>query len=123
MKTKLILAIIGVAMVAAALVGVSAAQYVGNQNATNQILTQQTPPCANLTGTVPSYCINATTDEPYCNNCTNTGYCWNNTAAIGGYCGVGGYGYGTQTQNQTQNQYGWGMMSQTTNGYGMGRCR
>jgi hypothetical protein len=41
MKTKIILAIFGVALVAAALVGVSAAQYVGTQNTTNPNLTQR----------------------------------------------------------------------------------
>ena len=68
MKTKFILAIIAVALVAAALVGVSAAQYVGTQNTTNPTLTQGVPPCANASGVVPPYCINATTGEPYCYN-------------------------------------------------------
>jgi hypothetical protein len=123
MKTKLILSIIGVALVAAALVSVSAAQYVGTQNTTNPTLTQGVPSCANATGVVPSYCINAATGEPYCyDNSIGTGYC--GTINANGYCGCGGcngYGYSAQTQNQ--NQYGSGMMSQTANGYGMGRCR
>jgi hypothetical protein len=123
MKTKLIVTILGVALVAAALVGVSAGQFVGAQNATNQIIAQQVPPCADAFGMVPSYCINATTGEPYCyDNGTYAGYCWNNTGIIGGYCG-GGHGYGHGAQAQNQNQYGWGMMGQTANGYGMGCCR
>ena len=119
MKTKFILAILGVALVAAALVGVSAAQFVGNQTTTNQILAQQSPPCADSTGAIPPYCINATTGEPYCiNNGTNAGYCYNGNT--NGYCEGGGCnGYGVQAQNQ--NQYSWGMMSQTGNGFG--RCR
>ncbi|HSV50088.1 MAG TPA: hypothetical protein VLH35_07200 [Candidatus Acidoferrales bacterium] len=125
MKTKLILAIFAVALVAAALVGVSAAQYVGAQNATNPILAQQVPPCADITGTVPSYCINATTGEPYYyQNGTYAGCCYNGN--VNGYCGGGGcygYGYGAQAQTQNQNQYGWGMMGQSGYGYGMGRCR
>ena len=114
-------------MVAAALVGVSAAQYVGTQNATNPTLTQAVPPCVNSTSVVPPYCINATTGQPYCiNNGTYTGYCYNGTSYVGGYCqngGCNGYGYGAQAQNQNQNQYDRGMMNQTANGYGMGRCR
>jgi ABC-type antimicrobial peptide transport system permease subunit len=125
MKTKLILAIIGIAVVAAALVGVSAAQFVGTQNTTNPTLTQTVPPCADSTGAVPPYCINATNGEPYCySNGTTAGYCWNTTDTVGGYCqsgGCNGYSYGAQTQSQNQNQNGWGMMSQSGNGFG--RCR
>ncbi len=128
MKTKLILAIVAVALCAAALVGVSAAQFGGAQNITNPAQTQVVPPCANSAGVVPPYCINATTGEPYCyQNGTYAGYCWNNTGVVGGYCGDGGcggygYGYGAQAQTQTQNQYGGGMMGQTGYGYSM-RCR
>jgi hypothetical protein len=126
MNTKLVLAILGVALVAAALVGVSAAAFAGPQYTTNPTQTQWVPPCANSAGVVPPYCINSTTGEPYCyTNGTYTGYCWNGTGLAGGYCGNGGcgygYGYGTQAQLQNQNQYGWGMMGRAF-GSGFG-CR
>jgi hypothetical protein len=128
MKTKLILAIVAVALCAAALVGVSAAQFGGAQYTTNPAQTQGVPPCANSEGVVPPYCINATTGEPYCyQNGTYTGYCYNGNGVVGGYCGGGScYGYGAQTQNQNQNQYGYGygagMMGRSSGGYGcMGR--
>lgn len=126
MKTKIILAIVAVALCAAALVGVSAAQFGGAQNITNPTQTQVVPPCANNVGVVPPYCINATTGEPYCYvNGTYTGYCYNNNGVVGGYCGRGGcYGYGYPSQNQNQNQYGYGygsgMMGGRSSGYGMG---
>lgn len=125
MKTKFVLAIFGVALVAAALVGVSAAAFAGPQYATNPTQTQTAPWCANNVGAVLPYCINSTTGEPYCyTNGTYTGSCWNGTGVLGGYCGNGGgcnsYGYGTQTQNQ--NQYGWGMMGRSSSsGFGCHR--
>jgi hypothetical protein len=113
MKTKLLLAILGVALVAAALVGVTTAQFVGaqNQNQINPIY--QTNP----------YCINQTTGEPYCyTNGTYTGYCWNGTNT--GYNQNGGYcnGYGCAAQNQNQYSYGAGMMERNS-GYGRGCSR
>jgi hypothetical protein len=132
MKTKLILAIVAVALCAAALVGVSTAQFGGAQNTTNLNVNQVVPPCANSAGVVPPYCINQTTGEPYCYvNGTYTGYCYNNVGIVGGYCdgaGCYGYGYGYTTQNQNQNQYGYGygasMMGRSNGGYGcMGRSR
>jgi hypothetical protein len=111
MKTKLMIAIIGVALVAAALVGVTV-QFVGAQNTTNPAPTQAVvPPCANAAGQVPAYCINATTGEPYCySNGAYAGYCNNGVANGYGYCqsgGCNGYGYGAEMQSQ--NQYGYGM--------------
>lgn len=126
MKTKLVLAILGVALVAAALVGVSAAAFAGPQYTTNPTQTQTAPWCANNAGVVPPYCINSTTGEPYCyTNGTYRGYCYNDNGLVGGYCGNGGcygYGYGAQAQNQNQNQYGWGMMGRAVNsGFGCHR--
>ena len=129
MNTKLILAVIGVALIATALVGVSAAQYIGAQNRTYTTQTQPVPTCADPSRTVPQYCINATTGEPNCyTNSTYAGYCWNNTGTANGYgqgTGCYGYGYGYGCEAQTQNQYGYGygtgMMGQS--GYGRGHCR
>jgi hypothetical protein len=132
MKTKIILAVVAVALCAAALVGVSAAQFGGALYATNSVQTQGVPPCANSAGVVSPYCINATTGEPYCyQNGTYTSYCHNNTGIVGGYCGDGacyGYGYGYTAQNQNQNQYaygyGTGMMGRGIGCFGcMGRSR
>lgn len=123
MNTKLVLAIFGVALVAAALVGVSAAAFAGAQYTTNPTQTQTAPWCANNADVAPPYCINSTTGEAYCyTDGSYTGYCWNGTGIVGGYCGNGGcsYGYGAQIQNQ--NQYGWGMMGQASNsGFGCNR--
>ena len=130
MKTKLILAIVAVALCAAALVGVSAAQFGGAQYTTNPTLTQGVPPCANSAGVVQPYCINQTTGEPYCyTNGTYTGYCYNGAGVGGSYCGSGacnGYGYGYTAQNQNQNQYGYGYGAGMMGGRGsgcMGRSR
>ena len=130
MNTKLILAVIGVALIATALVGVSAAQYVGAQNRTYTTQTGLVPPCADPSGAVPQYCINAT-GEPYCyTNGTYTGYCWNNTGGANSYgqgtgCYGYGHGYGCGAQNQNQYEYGYGygagMIGQS--GYGRGHCR
>ena len=128
MKTKIILAIVAVALCAAALVGVSAAQFGGAQYTTNPVQTQVASPCANSEGVVPPYCINATTGEPYCyTNGTYTGYCYNNGIADG-YCGgagCNGYGYTAQNQNQYGYGYGAGMMGgRGSGGYScMGRSR
>jgi hypothetical protein len=112
MNTKMVLAIVGVAVVAAALVGVTTAQLIGAQNITNPAVTQTVPPCSSSTGGVPSNCVNATTGQPYCySNGTATGYCQN------GGC------YGFQSQDQNQYQYGNGMMSQTGYGCDMGHHR
>ncbi len=121
MNTKIILAIAAVALVAAALIGVTAAQFATQTPAaTTAPNGQVAPPCVTgSNGVVPPSCINPATGEPYCcNNGTYTGYC-------NGYdCyqnGQGCYGYGAQTQNQNQVQYGAGMMGRNWNG--MGRCR
>jgi hypothetical protein len=125
MKTKLILALVGVALVAVALVGVSAAQYVGAQNRISTNQNQLVPPCADASGVVPQYCVNATAGEPYCySNQTRDGYCWNSTGTVGGYGqgeGCYGYGCGEQVQNQYGYGYGAGMMGQT--GSVRGHCR
>jgi hypothetical protein len=120
MNTKYLLAIIGVAVVAAALIGVTTAQLIGAQNTTNPAQTGTVPPCYSSAGGVPPNCVNATTGEPYCYSNGAGTYCYNGTAT--GYCQNGGC-YGIQSQNQNQHQYGAGMMGQTGYGYGMGRCR
>jgi hypothetical protein len=126
MKTKMILARVGVALVAAALVGVTAAQLIGAQNTVNPaaIQTHTVPPCYNSTVRVPPNCVNSTTGQLYCYGNGAGVYCYNEAST--GYCQNGGcYGYGYAAQNQNQNTYGYGagMMDQTGYGYGMGRCR
>ena len=122
MNTKTILAIVGVALVAAALVGVTTAQLIGAQNTTNPAATQAVPPCFSSVGGVPSNCINGTTGQLYCYGNGAGFYCYNGTATD--YCQNGGcYGYAAQSQNQNTYGYGGGMMGQTGYGYGMGRCR
>jgi hypothetical protein len=144
MNTKIAIAIFGVALVAVALLGVTAAQFSGAENLS------QTAPAYSQTGT---NCINATTGEliclnngtctdTYCNatcteaNCNNTctnqvcnqtcaGYCYNNTNTgtyqnQNGNCN--GYNYGGFTQqNQNQNTYccGTGITGKNS-GYGRG---
>jgi hypothetical protein len=105
MNTKIILAIAAIALVAAALVGVTAAEFATNQTTNQPANSQALPPCAIANG------------EPYCNNNTYTGYCQG---------GQTYYGYAAQEQNQNQYQeqyrYGCGgMMSRS--GYGNGCCR
>jgi hypothetical protein len=120
MNTKMILAIVGVALVAAALVGVTTAQLIGAQNTTNPAQTGTVSPCYSSTGGVPSNYLNRTTGQPYCYGNGADIYCYYSTTM--GYCQNGGC-YGIQSQNQNQYQYGAGMMGQTSYGYGMGRCR
>ena len=120
MNTKLILAIIGVALVSAALVGVTTAQLIGAQNTINPAQTGAVPPCYSSASGVPPNCVNDTTGEPYCYSNGTGAYCYNGTAT--GYCQNGGC-YGVQSQDQNQYQHGAGMMGQTGYGYGMGRCR
>lgn len=119
MKTKLVLAIFGVALIAAALVGVSTTAFADPQYITNLTQTQTAPWCANNADVALPYCINNTTGEPYCyTDGSYTGYCWNGTVIVGG-CGNG---YSAQAQNQNQNQYGWGMMGRSSsNGFGCHR--
>jgi hypothetical protein len=115
MKTKIILGIIGVVLVAAALVSLSTAAFVGAQNTTNPTQTQRVQPCVNSTGVALPYCLNSTTSESYCytngnsagycNNGTNNGYCQNNNC------------YGLEAQ--AQNLYGCGNLERN-NGYGRG---
>jgi hypothetical protein len=125
MNTKLLLASVAVAVVAAALIGVSAAEFVG-QAQVAAVNSQVAPPCvAGDFSQVPEWCLNATTGEPYCyQNGTQAqyGYCY---GAQGDAYG-NGYGYscgeGAYEQNQNQNQYrygmGGGMMGRS--GYGTG---
>jgi hypothetical protein len=102
MNTKIVLAIVGVALIAAALVGVTTAQLIGAQNTTNPTATQAVPPCYSSAGGVPPNCVNATTGQPYCYNNGTGGYCQNG--------GCNGYGYIAQNQNQNTYGYGAGMM-------------
>ena len=96
MQTKIILAIVAASLVVAALVGVTAAQFVNQNISTVNPNYSQVPSYANgANGNVPPYG-------------TNTGYNQN---------GYGCYGYGAQNPNQPQ--YGAGMMGRS--GYGMGR--
>ena len=109
MNTKYLLAIIGVAVVAAALVGVTTAQLIGAQNTTNPAQTGTAPPCYSAAGGVAPNCVNGTTGEPYCTGNGAGTYCNNGTAT--GYCQNGGCnGYG----NANQNQYGAGMMERNS---------
>ncbi len=101
MQTKIVLAIVAVALVAAALVGVTAAQLVNTQT---PIITvgpngQVLPPCVTANnGVVPPYCINGTTGQPYCYANSTGVYCNNGIGA--GICQNGGcYGYAAQNQN------------------------
>jgi hypothetical protein len=96
MQTKIIFAIAVVALVAAALVGVTAAQFANQNISTVNPNYSQVPPYANGNAPAPG---------------TNTGYSQN---------GYGCYGYGAQAQNPNQPQYGAGMMGNGY-GYGMGR--
>jgi hypothetical protein len=118
--TKYVLAIIGVAVVAAALVGVTTAQLIGAQNTTNPAQTGVVPPCYSPVGGVPPSCVNATTGQPYCYGNGADVYRYNGTAI--GYCQNGGcYGYGYAAQNQNQNTYGYGAgMMGRSSGYGRG---
>ena len=124
MQTKIILAIVAVALMAAALVGVTAAQFANTQTpiATVGPNDQIVSPCVTgNNGVLPPNCINSTTGEPYCYNNGTGIYCNNGYAT--GICQNGGcYGYAAQNQNQNQYQYGAGMMGNGY-GYGMGRCR
>jgi hypothetical protein len=123
MNTKIVLAIVGVTLVAAALVGVTPAQLIGARNATNIVQTGAVPPCYSSAGGVPSNCVNATTGEPYCYSNGAGAYYYDGTVI--GYCqngGYYGYRYAGQSQNHNINGYGAGMMG-TGYGYGMGRCR
>ncbi|MGD6852396.1 MAG: hypothetical protein ACQCN6_10095 [Candidatus Bathyarchaeia archaeon] len=114
MQTKIFLAITALAILAAALIGVTAAQYATQTPTSTAPSSQIEAPC--VTGNNNQYCPNSTTGEPYCfNNGTQTGLgCgWNG-------CGSGnnqnGYGYCYEEQNQYQ--YGVG------NGRnGCGGCR
>jgi hypothetical protein len=147
MKTKMILAILGIALVSAALVGVSAAQFAGTRNQTAAYPTN--PNCVNAATGECIYVNNGTCTNTYCNetstranctgictvtNCNNTctntngsqthaGYCYNSTNTgvqnQNQYCN--GYSYGCTEQNQNTYGCGVGMMGQT--GYGFGRCR
>jgi hypothetical protein len=120
MNTKYLLAIIGVAVVAAALIGVTTAQLIGAQNSTNPAQTGTVPPCYSSAGGVPPNCVNATTGQPYCYSNGAGTYCYNGTAT--GYCqngGCNGYGYSAQSQNQNTYGYGAGMMGRSS-GYGRG---
>jgi hypothetical protein len=113
MNTKIILALVATAVVAAALVGVTAAQFANQTPLAATTANQQVqPPC--LTGqnnTTQPYCINASTGEPYCYaNCTYVGQgncleadngCYQNSN-----CNSLGYGCGQQEQNQNQYRHG-----------------
>jgi hypothetical protein len=121
-NTKIILAIAAVALVAAALIGITAAQFADTQT---QIATvgsngQVQPPCVTgNNGVLPPNCINSSTGEPYCYNNDTGIYCNNGNQE--GYCQNGGC-YGYEAQNQNQPQYGAGMMGNGY-GYGMRHCR
>ncbi|MGD6851604.1 MAG: hypothetical protein ACQCN6_06040 [Candidatus Bathyarchaeia archaeon] len=123
MKTKIILTTVVVALMAAALVGVTAAQFANQTPFTTTVNRQVEPPC--VTGdisAVPPYCINSTTGEPYCyENGTYAGSGDCLTGAGDGYYQNGychGYGYGCGQEEQYQHRYsGVG-----GNGYGFGDC-
>jgi hypothetical protein len=134
MNTKMVLAILGVAVVAAALVGVSAAQFAGVQHQT--IAYQSNPNCVN-TATGQQVCANngPCTNAYYNSTCTgdnctetctnqncnqtNAGNC-NNTSAFQNqnqYCNQNNNCYTEQNQNQIVA----GMMERNSNGRGCHR--
>jgi hypothetical protein len=114
LNTKITLSIAAIILVAATLVGVTAAQFATNQT-TSADNSQALPPCVSTNGgVVPPYCINATTGEPYCNiNGTYTGYCQG---------GQAWFGYGAQAQNQNQYQYRYGCNGGMMGRVGWGGC-
>ncbi len=125
MKTKIILAIVAVALMAAALIGVSAAQFANQTPIANVVNGQVELPC--VTGgisQVPVYGVNATAGEPcYFQNGTLAGYGYGLSGAgdgafQNGYCN--GFGYGVGEQEQFQYRYG-GMMGGSGYGFGCGR--
>ena len=119
-KTTTIVLIAALALVAAALVGVTFAQT------STPNLTQTVAPWSINPNTAASYCHNGTGVAPYCNNgsCIN-GNCVNNgIVCAAGNCYNTGVGYcaGPQTQgaNQACSQYGYGNQ-QEANAYQGGR--
>ena len=120
MNTKIVLAIIGVALVAAALVGVTTAQLIGVQHTTNPAATGVVPPCYSSAGGVPPSCVNSTIGQSCCYGNGSGVYCNSGTAT--GYCQNGGCnGYGNAAQNQNQNSVGAGMLERNSNGRGCHR--
>lgn len=120
MNTKIVFAILGVVMIAAALVGVTTAQLIGSQNTTNPAQTGTVPPCYSSAGGVPPNCVNSTTEEPYCTGNGIGVYCNNGIAT--GYCQTSGCGgYGIAAENRNQNAYGTGAsMMERSSGFGRG---
>jgi hypothetical protein len=109
-KATVILAIVGIALLATALAGVTYAQ-----------LATQNPTATPANSSAAPWCINGNPDvsAPYCYNGTNSAppYCYNGTNQSSPYrynegygFGCHGYGYGAQRQNQNQYGYGGGMM-------------
>ncbi len=124
MNTKVLLASVAVAVVAAALIGVAAADFAAqNQTAPLWVNSEVEPPC--VTGDysqVPEWCVNATNGEPV--------WAQNGTAAGYGYCGgwngagegaiQNGNGYGCGVGAQEQYQYLYGGMGHSGTGFGCG---
>jgi len=118
MNTKIILALAAIATVAAALVGVTAAQaqFAATQTPTANAVNQATePPC--VTGNIdqiPEWCVNATTGEPNCwQNGTQTQNGYGYGYGCGGGCNQNGYTYDNQYMQQQRGR----------NGFGFGGCR
>ena len=122
MNTKVLLASVAVAVVAAALIGVAAADFAAqNQTAPLWVNSEVEPPC--VTGDYtqgPEWCVNATTGEPvWAQNGTAAGYgyCWDN-AGEGAI--QNGYSYGNGMGEQGQFQYRYGGMGRSGTGFGCG---
>lgn len=110
-KATVILAIVGVALLATALVGITYAQLATQNPIATPINPSAAPWCINGNPDVSApYCYNNTnTVPPYCYNGTNQGSPYYNGEGYG--FGCHGYGYGAQDGDQYQYGYGGGMMS------------
>ena len=105
MNTKILLASVAVAVVAAALVNVAAAEFASQTPIANQVNGQIEPPY--VTGDysqVPEWCVNATTGEPYRAQ-NGAGYGWNGTGD-GAYQNGYAYEYGCGVGEEGQYRYG-----------------
>jgi hypothetical protein len=109
MNTKIILASVAVALMAAAVIGVAAAQFANQTAFATTANGQVEPPC--VTGDFDDVSrdrVNSTTGEPYCySNGTYVGPAYGaDSGAQNGYC----YGNGDGVGEQEQYQYRYGGM-------------
>jgi len=111
MNTKILLASVAVAVVAAALIGVAAAEFATqNQTVPNWVNSQVNSPAY---GDQYPNCYNSTTGEP----------CWTqNGAAEDSACGYGAGCLGIAYGEQNQNQYRCSSGFMGRGGVGLGGC-